>query len=199
MVYQRPSRPDELFHHGIKGMKWGIRRYQNYDGSYTQEGVRRYGVAKEKYDTAKSKYKSVKESYKSGESTKAEVKKAKNDLKKSKKSMNAHYDQLSRDKKADKGKELYSQGKTITGNVIQTSVVETLRLFAGVGVANLAGSAVASIGEKYVGSAMASQLGRMTAVGLSAAALAGSGALYIKKSMENENLRAYYGHSRPKL
>ena len=27
-----------LYHHGIKGQKWGIRRYQNADGSLTAEG-----------------------------------------------------------------------------------------------------------------------------------------------------------------
>lgn len=31
----------ELQHHGIKGMRWGVRRYQNKDGSLTDEGRRR--------------------------------------------------------------------------------------------------------------------------------------------------------------
>lgn len=33
---------DYLEHHGIKGMRWGIRRYQNEDGSLTAEGRKRY-------------------------------------------------------------------------------------------------------------------------------------------------------------
>ena len=34
---------DYLMHHGVKGQKWGIRRYQNPDGSLTQEGKNKYG------------------------------------------------------------------------------------------------------------------------------------------------------------
>lgn len=33
----------ELAHHGIKGMKWGIRKYQNPDGTLTEAGKKRYG------------------------------------------------------------------------------------------------------------------------------------------------------------
>lgn len=36
--------PDELYHHGIKGQKWGIRRFQNPDGSLTAAGRKRYNV-----------------------------------------------------------------------------------------------------------------------------------------------------------
>lgn len=35
---------NELYHYGVKGQKWGIRRYQNQDGSLTDEGYARYGV-----------------------------------------------------------------------------------------------------------------------------------------------------------
>ena len=33
---------DELYHHGIKGQKWGIRRFQNPDGSLKDAGKKRY-------------------------------------------------------------------------------------------------------------------------------------------------------------
>jgi hypothetical protein len=32
----------ELYHHGVKGQKWGVRNYQNEDGSLTEEGKERY-------------------------------------------------------------------------------------------------------------------------------------------------------------
>lgn len=43
-----------ITHHGIKGQRWGIRRYQNDDGSLTPAGVRRYQKLDEKWVRTKS-------------------------------------------------------------------------------------------------------------------------------------------------
>ena len=40
-VYYAIDPTDSLAHHGIKDMHWGERRYQNYDGTYTEEGKER--------------------------------------------------------------------------------------------------------------------------------------------------------------
>ena len=44
MIYNKDEITGELYHYGIKNQKWGVRRYQNEDGSYTAEGKIRYGI-----------------------------------------------------------------------------------------------------------------------------------------------------------
>lgn len=46
-----------LVHHGVKGMKWGRRKWQNADGSLTPAGIKRYakkGYAQDSYKSNKT-------------------------------------------------------------------------------------------------------------------------------------------------
>ena len=45
----------ELYHHGIKGQRWGIRRYQNKDGSLTPYGKKRYAKELAKLEAEKKR------------------------------------------------------------------------------------------------------------------------------------------------
>lgn len=46
---------DSLSHHGIKGMRWGVRRYRNEDGSLTDAGRRRYDIKEARKEVRKAR------------------------------------------------------------------------------------------------------------------------------------------------
>ena len=52
---------NELYHHGIKGQKWGVRRFTNEDGSLNDEGKKRYNVDSYREISKNEKRKAVRE------------------------------------------------------------------------------------------------------------------------------------------
>lgn len=163
-----------LEHFGVKGMKWGVRRYRDYDGSYTQAGVKRYNVTERRYDDAAAKLKSTKAAYKAGQVSKLDLNRAKTEHKEAKRDLKKDYKRLKNDKLADEGKKLYANNKRITSN---------LGTQARIGIAtSFAARMLASQGQ-FKAARITSIAGGTVAVGMSAA-----------NSYMNRRLRAYYGH-----
>ena len=168
---------DELYHHGIKGMKWGVRRFESKGGSYTRRGIKKINKSFEDYDSAKQRRDSSK---KSGDKHGARLAKA--DMRAAKRQAKSDYKNLKKDYKADQGKTLYADGKTITGNLIKNTRAQSA-IVAG---SLLLNTALRATGNRKV----ANMVSNTVAIGGTAvnAFMAG------KTMRENSRLRAYYGH-----
>lgn len=67
---------DELYHHGIKGQKWGVRRFQNADGTRTTAGKQRYYGGSKREEKEAKKREAIKEYSKVIDSYNRDMKKA---------------------------------------------------------------------------------------------------------------------------
>lgn len=174
---------DYLEHYGVKGMKWGVRKYQNYDGTYTKRGLERYRKAESDYESAKDNLKRTKQSYKQGTSSRVDVRSASKQVKLEKRRMENAYKKLKTDKMADEGRELYKSGKTITGNMQRTAIAQAAIVAGG----NIATKIIANkIGNLY----LASLSGYAITIGGTAVNAIITG----KNNRDNKRLRAYYAH-----
>lgn len=170
---------NELRHHGVKGQKWGVRRYRKYDGSYTKAGLKRYDDAVSKYERKKSKLKEIKSSGDRGYN----YKKAKADVKLAKKEANKHYDHLKLDKRGDKGKIRYANGERIRTNNKVNKILNTAGMLS-LGLA----------GQMYATNRSVDTTTKILA-GIGGASLTAAAAKSAVNSYTNNQLRAYYSHT----
>lgn len=135
---------DYLAHYGIMGMRWGVRRYQNSDGSLTPEGMKRYKsqhrheirddakiLSQHRYNEA---IKDAKSKVKSGEYDKYDYKKAKEKAKYDKKKMMEDTEQFL--KKTVDEKDIYKRFEKLRGQTIKEMGANKYRAVTGSKIVN---------------------------------------------------------------
>lgn len=185
---------DYLVHHGILGMKWGVRRYQNKDGSYTKKGLERYRRSEDKYKAANDTYQEAKTLKKSGEISDDLVKRAKKNRRDAKRQLSRDYDKLKTDKLADEGKEIVKSGKGIIANTMDSRVKQALVGVGSITAASIVGSALAQRGATLVGRYGSVNLGTAAAKALVAAGVVAMAGIGAKTELDNRRIRSYYNH-----
>ncbi len=174
---------NELYHFGVRGMKWGVRRYQNYDGSYTKAGLKRYNSSLASHERAKDAYKATKAKYKTGEASKYDVKYSKARVAETKRQLKKDYKHLKEDKLADEGKILYKKGVRIRSNAAVTRAIARAAVYASTG---------AELARRY--GYIDTKTAR-TAQVVAAGATVVSGLKGLLDEIPNRKLRAYYSHT----
>lgn len=87
---------DYLQHWGVQGMKWGVRRYQNKDGSLTPAGKRHYSKELERVKAAEAKAKAQQKILNTKKKTQAKI----DDIEARKKAVEAHQKAMKEEEKA---------------------------------------------------------------------------------------------------
>lgn len=190
------SRKEELSHHGVKGQHWGVRRYQNEDGTYTAAGKKRYGmdldindksrtnIAKIRKGEAQRRLDVAKENAKTGKGSTYNVA----DLKRRVRSAKKMEKQM---KSIDKGAERYAKGETITGNRVKSYMVATAATGASWIAANYLNTRINQLGAEGRLTPAHIAVAKKANTFINGALTAGSLAYSAKKAVDNQNIRKY--------
>lgn len=188
--------PSALAHHGVKGMKWGIRRYQNPDGSYTAAGRRRYGMNLDINDTSRVNVAKIRrgEVRRQLDVAKANKKKGEGSnyrIAELKAKQRTAKQMVKYAKRLDRGAKKAAKGQTITGNTMKAYLATGAAVAASEVGAQFLKSRLGVLGSQ--GRLRAGHLAAAKAMNMVAnATLTGAAFGYsIKKARDNRDLRTY--------
>lgn len=193
-IILKPELSEEtLRHYGVKGMKWGVRRYEEKGGTKTRKRLKKYRDAESRYQRAKDNY--------STSMTRFDRGRYKNEMKTAKRDMKYQRTKVKEAYLADQGKELYSHNVRINDNARKVATASAaVAIATKILSAGLQSNMVPADVQLKLIKPVHTPLGDMPlsdiitiTAGTSAATALAVDKIY--KSNQNKKLRAYYSYT----
>ena len=188
----------ELYHHGIMGMKWGVRRYQNPDGSLTKAGEKRYATNLDVNDTTRTNVAKIRlgEARKRLDTAKINKANGKGDsnntrianLRARERSAKSAVRQA---KMYDRGAKRAAKGETITGNNIKVYSALGAQALASAGVAKFLNSRMSTLSAQGRWTQGHTAVAKLINDGFGIATSVATIGYAAKKRADNADLRYY--------